>query len=680
MLAGLRCTPRSESLGSGVSPSQLLSRVSGRDGLICLSGDWADGSVLIAWEPLLRLAAGADPWSALAVQPRLDSVDSSIVGGGWIGQLGYDDDENHLAFYDHMLRWDAGQGWRLEMLASPEREVALAQARLEIIRLLDAGPNPETRESFGIGDFRYSAAQRVEHLVAVERAIGLIRAGEVYQVNICTRLQANPSGDSDPRQAAVSIFNAANERLRPAHGGYLSAADGRSVLSLSPELFLRRRGPTLSTDPIKGTSARLADGAAVDPGPSRLRGSAKEVAENVMIVDLMRNDLARICEPGSVRTPNLLRVEPHAGVWHLVSTVQGRVRAGVSDAQVAASCFPPGSVTGAPKIRAQQVIADLESTRRGGYTGAIGFLSPSWGMELSVAIRTFEIAGPSVQFGVGGGVTADSVPMLEWAECLQKAAPVISAAGGHLNLVEPAMIPTASQLDGGLLETMLAIRGEVQHLADHLARLGRSCRELFAAELPDDLPARIVAVAGPGSGDGTRPERAIVRVVVRAGPDGLTITVAAAPAAPARTARTTCDARVALRSKGIWRHKWADRGELAAIEAEQLATPIFLDEQNQLLETSRGNLFVLDADGVLRTPPLTDELLPGVTRRCVLDAAADLGMPTRIALISLPELRRSPAFWTSSLSGLVEIARVDDVALPACTDWIEALRALVHPV
>ncbi|SDI97092.1 para-aminobenzoate synthetase / 4-amino-4-deoxychorismate lyase [Frankineae bacterium MT45] len=693
MLTGLHCTPRSETLSSDISPQRLLARVADRDGLVCLSGEWAGGSVLIAWDPLLRLAAGDDPWPALADQPQLATSDPAIVGGGWIGQLGYQSTANHLAFYDHLLRWDAGGGWRLEMLASAERETALAQARLEAIALLDSEtppdpdgaetppdpddaetpPDPDDAET-GLGDFQLSPEQRLQHLVAVEEAIGLIRAGEVYQVNVCTRLhgEADPGA---PRSAALRSFIAASTSLKPARGAFIAAPAGRAVLSLSPELFLRRRGRRVSTDPIKGTSARL-DDLAMDPGPSRLRSSAKEVAENVMIVDLMRNDLARVCEPGSVRTPNLLRVEPHAGVWHLVSTVEGRVRAGVGDAEVAASCFPPGSVTGAPKIRAQRAISELESEPRGGYTGAIGFFSPSWGMELSVAIRTFEVSGSSVDLGVGGGVTTDSVPMLEWAECLQKAEPVITAAGGRLTSAVPAPLqPTQRQLDGGLLETMLAVHGQVQYLADHLARLGRSCRELFAIELPDDLAARVADTARDGWLDEPVPARAVVRVVARVAGDALKIDLSTGAARPVSP---RCDARIALRSKGNWRHKWADRDELAAIESEHADTAIFVDEQDQVLETSRGNLFVVGADGVLRTPPLTDELLPGVARRCVLDAAVDLGLPVQIGMISLDELLASAAFWTSSLSGLVEIDRVADVTLPPCGEWIDALRARVH--
>src|SRR6185312_10882249 len=140
----------------------------------------------------------------------------------------------------------------------------------------------------------------------------------------------------------------------------------------------------------------------------------------------------RVCEVGSVRASSLLDVEPHPGVWHLVSTVSGRLRADVGDGALLAATFPPGSVTGAPKSRAVTAIAALEAAPRGAYTGAIGFVSPSWGAEFSVAIRSFEISAGRIELGVGGGVTADSVPMLEWRECLHKAAPLLAAVGAPL--------------------------------------------------------------------------------------------------------------------------------------------------------------------------------------------------------------------------------------------------------
>ena len=195
-----------------------------------------------------------------------------------------------------------------------------------------------------------------------------------------------------------------------------------------------------------------------------------------------------------------------------VSTVAGRLRADVADDALLGATFPPGSVTGAPKVRAVAAIADLEAAPRGAYTGAVGFASPSWGLELSVAIRTFELSGGRIETRCGGGVTADSVPMLEWRECLHKAAPLLAAIGSGLgpDVRTPDSSPTPAQRAGGIFDTMLVRDGVPVRLADHLARLDRSCRELYGAGLPADLPARCRAVAG------VVPGRASLRVTVAA--------------------------------------------------------------------------------------------------------------------------------------------------------------------
>jgi para-aminobenzoate synthetase component 1 len=193
------------------------------------------------------------------------------------------------------------------------------------------------------------------------------------------------------------------------------------VASLSPELFLRRVGDEVTSSPIKGTLPRTAD-------PATLRTSTKDVAENIMIVDLVRNDLSRVAATGSVTVPELLAVRPAPGVWHLVSTVSARVPLDVSMAALLDAAFPPASVTGTPKTRARQLLTCWEPRRRGVYCGTVGLASPVAGCELNVAIRTVEFgADGSAVLGVGGGITADSDPDREWDECLHKAAPIIGA-------------------------------------------------------------------------------------------------------------------------------------------------------------------------------------------------------------------------------------------------------------
>ena len=204
---------------------------------------------------------------------------------------------------------------------------------------------------------------------AVRQAVSYIRRGDIFQANICLRLEADFAGDP------LDAFCRAVTRLDPPYAAFLRIGDG-AVASLSPELFLRRTGTDVLSQPIKGTRFRPADEQDARHEREVLKGSAKDRAENVMIVDLMRNDLSRVCVPGSVNVPALLRAEPHPGVWHLVSDVRGTLTPGSEDARLIAATFPPGSVTGAPKIRALEIIGELEAIPREVYTGAIGFRSP----------------------------------------------------------------------------------------------------------------------------------------------------------------------------------------------------------------------------------------------------------------------------------------------------------------
>jgi para-aminobenzoate synthetase/4-amino-4-deoxychorismate lyase len=475
------------------------------------------------------------------------------------------------------------------------------------------------------------------HLAAVESAIGLIRAGELYQVNVATRMTGRFAG------SAAALFAAAVEELAPARAAFV--AGPRTLVSLSPELFLRRRGRDVESAPIKGTLP-LAPG-----NDQALRRSAKDVAENVMIVDLVRNDLARVCETGSVRPSALLDVRPAPGVWHLVSTVAGRLRDDVGDAGLLAATFPPGSVTGAPKLRALEVIDELEPAARGTFTGAVGFAAPA-GAEFNVAIRTFELDGDRLELGVGGGITADSVPALEWQECRHKAAPLLRVAGAPL-----PPTPAPAVRPGGLLETVLVVDGRPLRAADHLARLDRSAREVFGAPAPADLAGRVRAVARAAPAG-----RAVLRVVLEpGGAASVTVRPVGPPSAP--TALT-----VRRRPSGSWRHKWADRSWTSA-------DALYLADDGTVLETERGNLFLIEPDGTLVTPPLRDDLLPGVTRRAVLDLALDTGRPARLRPFDLAELRARPAFWTSSLSGAVPVTAVDGAALPRADELVAEIAA-----
>ena len=308
---------------------------------------------------------------------------STGFGGGWIGAWGYQlgrlveqlpvaprrpvpQPDHRIAFYDHVLRLADGTWWFESLTDDPDREARM---------LGGAAAAGAAGRALRRRDVRDDARRRRATARPWRPVLEHIAAGDIFQANLCARLEAPFAGDP------LDVFCAGVERLRPAYAAFVSGPEG-ALASMSPELFLRRTGDEVLSSPIKGT-------AALDTDPAELVASAKDRAENVMIVDLMRNDLGRVSVPGSVRVPAVARAERHA-VWHLVSDVVGHVGRGVRDSDLLRATFPPGSVTGAPKVRAMQVINALEATGREAYTGAIGHVSPAAGLELNVVIRTFE--------------------------------------------------------------------------------------------------------------------------------------------------------------------------------------------------------------------------------------------------------------------------------------------------
>ncbi|MDQ3425809.1 MAG: anthranilate synthase component I family protein [Actinomycetota bacterium] len=251
---------------------------------------------------------------------------------------------------------------------------------------------------------------------AVERVRAAIARGDVYQVNLVQHLAASFSGS--PAALAAKLTS-----LLPLHPEPFVGEDW-AIVSASPELFLARRGRRVWTMPIKGTRPL---GAAVE-----LRASAKDAAEHVMIVDLERNDLSRVCEPGSVRWPELLQTRQLAGVEHMVSTVEGTLRDDVGLAEILEATFPGGSVTGAPKIAAVDLIAELEPVGRGASMGALGRVYGNGDFDLALTIRTFAIAEGRIHLWVGGGVVWDSDPAAEVEESWTKARPLLEALGSPL--------------------------------------------------------------------------------------------------------------------------------------------------------------------------------------------------------------------------------------------------------
>ena len=376
-----------------------------------LIGDWFDSAAVIAPSVSVR---PVDPDAVFPGSPDLTTsrAEPGAVGGGWIGYLSYPDagadgsppriPEAAGGWTDCVLRLDSADRWWFESLSGQQLPDWLPPA----LAL------PPVHHSC---DINWRRPDIDRHRAGVLSCLEAIGAGEVYQACVCTQFTGTVTG------APLDFFADAVAATGPARAAYL-AGDWGAVASLSPELFLRRVGDQVSSSPIKGTLPRHAR-------PEELRASAKDVAENIMIVDLVRNDLSRVALTGTVTVPELLAVYPAPGVWHLVSTVSAQVPVDLPASELLAATFPPASVTGTPKTRARQLLSRWEPYRRGVYCGTVGLASPIAGCELNVAIRTveFDARGGAV-LGVGGGITADSNPDAEWQECLDKAAPIVTQA------------------------------------------------------------------------------------------------------------------------------------------------------------------------------------------------------------------------------------------------------------
>ncbi|MFW6344897.1 MAG: aminodeoxychorismate synthase component I, partial [Halomonas sp.] len=325
---------------------------------------------------------------------------------------------SRVGLYDWALIQDheRGEAW---LVATPER-------RRQALAWLAAEPPPEA--PFRLAAPFAAELDRAGYLARFEAVQRYIRAGDCYQVNLAQRFSAPFEGD----------LWAAYRRLRAAtptpFAGYLAwpgPAGEQAILSLSPERFLECREGRVETRPIKGTRARGDTPEADRRLAEELQGSLKDRAENVMIVDLLRNDLGRVCRPGSVRVPRLCGLESYANVHHLVSVVTGTLAAGRTSLDLLAGAFPGGSITGAPKVRAMQIIDELEPSRRGVYCGSLGYVDRRGRMDTSIAIRTAVADAGRLHLWGGGGLVADSDGEAEYHESLDKIRHLMAALAGQ---------------------------------------------------------------------------------------------------------------------------------------------------------------------------------------------------------------------------------------------------------
>jgi para-aminobenzoate synthetase component 1 len=367
----------------------------------------------------------------------LDQIDLPFPLGGCFGYWGYDlknfveprlprsavNDlelpDCHAGFYDSLVVFDhrLDKTWIISTGLQPDgsRDAGRARAQHDFWAGHLAAPRkPTAQMDSDAGPIR-SNMSREAFIDKVLEAQDYIRAGDIYQVNLSHRLTAATG------LGGWAFFRRLCDASPAPFSAYLDCGDFQ-VCSSSPELFLRLSGLDVQTRPIKGTRPRSADSNRDAQLTYELQTSPKEMAELVMITDLLRNDLGRVCQYGSVHVPELVRLERYPQVQHLVSTITGRLRADQTHFSAFASCFPGGSVTGAPKIRALEIIDELEPVTRGPYTGAIGYLGFNRESQLSIAIRTAICRRGEIHFHAGAGIVADSVAEAEYDETIAKAA------------------------------------------------------------------------------------------------------------------------------------------------------------------------------------------------------------------------------------------------------------------
>jgi para-aminobenzoate synthetase component I len=648
-----------------LTPVQALRLVRTDAHPVALFGSWAGGCDVVASEPVRTRAADAEGLADVLDPPHPPGPDEEAAfGGGWIGYLGYSAageapppaGERRLpawwfGYYDHALLRDQASGqWFFEALWTADRDGALERRFAD---LSERSGNQPAAEPFRCGDFRL-VPSAAAHKAAVRQAVDYIWQGDIFQANICLRAEAGFDGDP------LDAFCQAVTALEPPYAAF-AAVPGGAVASLSPELFLNRTGSTVVSRPIKGTTHRPAEPRQAARQRDDLQASAKNRAENVMIVDLVRNDLSRVCVPGSVTVPRLLGAEPHPGVWHLVSEVRGTLRDGATDGDLIRAAFPPGSVTGAPKVRALEVIDGLEAVPREVYTGAVGYRSPVAGLELNVAIRTFEFAAGRVWLGGGGGIVADSAPDDEYTECLHKVGPLIAAIGSRLDegtSAEP--VPHTQRLSAGVFSSLLVTAGETAGRDAHLARLEASTRRLYGKDLPATLrPDLATCLAERPTGR--------LRITVRPVGGPLQARVEVVPLAPGQVGITL---RPTVIPGGFGEHKWKDRRLLADLAAraglaagQQL---LITDSDGGVLETDKANVFAV-IDGTLRTPPADGRMLPGTTRAAILRAAREDGFPAGTQPLTIADLRAATELFVSNaVYGVLPVQSID--GYPECWD------------
>lgn len=588
---------------------------------------------------------------------------------------------------------------RVLLPVRPGREEQ-CEKELQRFKALAMAPPPGQQDYSVSSDGLKSNFTQPEYEAAVQRIIDYIAAGDVYQVNLSQRFQAPFSG------SAYALFQRLFE-LNPAPFFAFVQGGDHQIVSTSPERFLLQNGRRVETRPIKGTRPR---GETPDQDRSlraKLAASAKDDAELSMIVDLLRNDIGKVCRAGSVRVAEHKRIEAYQNVYHLVSVVEGVLDEDKTGADLIRAAFPGGSITGCPKVRAMEVIDELESCRRHVYCGSIGYISFHDTLDLSIAIRTATVLNGTLSFSVGGGIVFDSNPRTEYEETLHKGRTLMAACrrgeekktgvpmawcNGKLQPAAATMVPLADQglLYGfGFFETVRVDGGRAPLLADHRARFESTWRALMPGAPPDlDWEEIIARVVGA---NGLQDRSAAVKVLATRGsrdqaPWDHTLLVTVRPYTHRLAGRPNPGLGLGTypepRQTPLAGHKTLNylyyllAGHWARQEGYDEA--LILNPDGTVSETNTANLLLINDRQVVR--PSSAAVLPGVMAGVLCRQLTDWGYAVCQRPVGPAELLSAgQVLAANALMGAVPVVRVDGAPRPPGDNLWRRLNDAVIP-
>jgi para-aminobenzoate synthetase component I len=564
----------------------------------------------------------------------------------------------------------------------------------EVKQYLLAQPKPEAQSStFNMDAGGWvSGIEKKQYLNAVAKIIQYLQAGDIYQANLAQRFETKFSGD--PYALFLCLF----QRNPAPFFSFVQAGD-HQIVSTSPERFLLQQGHLVETRPIKGTIARGATEAQDMENSEKLSSSIKDDAELTMIVDLMRNDLSRVTVHDSVRVTEHKRLEPYDNVFHLVSVVQGELLPGKTGVDLLKAAFPGGSITGCPKIRAMEIIDELEAVKRHVYTGSIGYISFHDTMDLSIAIRTATIHGHQLHFSVGGGIVYDSDPEKEFQETLDKGKTIMNTltrkdrprqssvpkawVSGKLVNQDQVMVPAhipGFQYGAGVFETIRVTHGHPLRLAAHIQRMNHSWETLFKTPPPDITWDRVAALlikenhletrdaalkiilAMPGfSAAFVRPYRHRLAVLGKTGLDLVTFPF------PRHTFLAGHKTLNYLFYDQACQYARENGGDEALI----------LNSDQTVSETNTCNIMILQDRRIL--VPASDHVLPGITSDAAIRAMEQQGYVIEHRPFFVRDLAScAQVVLTNALMGAVPVNHVDGIPIvqkPGVCDMINRTLA-----